>query len=252
MTKYIQALTTLEYLLDKAGENQWRDWLRQDITLWESKKDVQHHLSAYGGMGSFNDVWICVQNRHNVTKAQEPWVNNLFELLKGLCFRLAHDPETDEAIKDDNGNRHFPIFSALENRFSTKEMDNTASQLFMTTSQLHGWRCLRCGHGETNSYDIEDYLAKVFLPKYLSNAQTEQELKALVDSAFTIEFEDIGETRNQLRQMIMNSGIKIVDREGWMRPCPKCGSDDTAVYRWQLSNTVFKASKDNLPIQKAA
>lgn len=227
MTKYIHALTALEYLLDKAGENHWRDWLRQDIDLWKSKNDVSHHLSAYGGMGSFNDVWICVQNGHNVTKEQEPWVNNLFEILKGLCFRLAHEPEKDEVVK----------------------MDHATNQLSMTTPQLHGWRCLKCGYGETKSYDIENYLAKVLLPQYLSNAKTEKELKSLVDSTFTIEFEEIGEIRNQTRQKILNSDIKIVDREGWMRPCPKCGSDNTAVYRWEFSKNNFNASKDNLPLK---
>lgn len=252
MTKYIHALTALEYLLDKVGENHWRDWLRQDIDLWKSKSDVSHHLSAYGGMGSFNDVWICVQNRHNVTKEQEPWVNNLFEILKGLCFRLAHEPEKDEVIKDVNSNRYFPIFSAFKNNLSKKGMDNATNQLSITTSQLHGWRCLKCGYGETKSYDIENYLAKVLLPQYLNNAKTEKELKALVDSAFTIEFEGIGETRNQTRQMILNSDIKIVDREGWMRPCPKCGSDNTAVYRWEFSKNNFNASKDNLPLKKNA
>jgi hypothetical protein len=252
MTTYFQALTALEYLLDKVGEKHWRDWLRQDVDLWQSKKDVSHHLSAYGGMGSFNDIWISVQNGYNVTKVQEPWVNHLFEILKGLCFRLAHNPEKDESVKDVNSNRYFPIFSAFKNKFSYKEMDNATSQFAITTSQLHGWRCLKCGHGETNSYDIENYLAKVFLPKYLSKVENETELIALVDSAFTVEFEGIDEARSQLRQMIFNSGIMIVERESWMRPCPKCGSDGTAVYRWKLSNDIFLASKDNLPLKKNA
>ena len=233
MTQYIHALTALEYLFDKAGENHWRDWLRQDIDLWKSRKDVSHHLSAYGGMGSLNDVWICVQNKHTVTKEQEPWVNNLFEILKRLCFRLAHEPEKDEIVKDVNSNRYFPIVSAFKNNLSKKGIDNETNQLSKTTIQLHGWRCRKCGHEETNSYDIENYLAKMFLPKYLRKAEAETELIALVDSAFTIDFEGIDETRSQLRQTILNSGIKIVDREGWMRPCPKCGSDDTAVCRWK-------------------
>jgi hypothetical protein len=252
MTKYIQAITALEYLLDKAGENHWRDWLRHDMDLWESKRDVSHHLSAYGGMGSFNDVSICVQNKYNVTKAQEPWVNNLFEILKGLCFQLAHNPNKDAAVEDINGNRYVPIFSAFINSFSGKDMDNAASQIAMITSQLHGWRCLECGHGETNSYEIENHLARGFLPELLKSAKTGQELMALVDSAFTIEFEGLHEARNEVRQMILDSGIKIVDREGWMRPCPQCGSNDTAVYRWELKNKTFRASKDNLPLNKAA
>lgn len=252
MTSYIEALTALEYLLDKVGETHWRDWLRQDMTLWESSKDVSHHLSAYGAMGSFNDVWLSVQNGYKITETQEPWVNNLFDMLKGLCFRLAKSPNREEAVKDVNSNRYFPIFRAFKNSFSKKGIGNATSQLSMTTYKLHGWRCLKCGYGETKPYYIEDYLAKMFLPDRLKNAKTEMDLKALVDSAFTIKFEGIGEARNQIRQMILDSSIKIVDRNGWMRPCPDCGSDDTAVYRWELIKNIFKASKDNLPLKKAS
>lgn len=248
MAKYFQVLTTLEYLLDKAGEDSWRDWLRQDIDLWRSRKDVTHHLSAYGGMGSFNDIWICAQNGHNVTKAQEPWVNSLFEILKGLCFRLAHEPEKDESIIDVNSARYLPIISAFRHSLSKEGIDSKARRFSMITSRLHGWHCFRCGYSETSSYDIENYLAHVLLPEYVSRAKTERELKALVDSAFSLEFEGIVEVRHQLRQAILNSGIQIVDREGWVRPCPKCGSDDTGVSRWELSNGIFNASKDNLPI----
>jgi hypothetical protein len=249
MTTYFQVLTTLEYLLDKVGEKHWRDWLRLDVALWQSRKDVSHHLLAYGGMGSFNDVWISVQNGYNVTKMQEPWVNSLLDILKGLCFQLAHNPEIDEIIKDVNRDRYLPIVSAFKNNFDKKEMVNASHDLAMTISQLHGWRCLQCGHAETKPYEIEDFLANIFLPHYLGQTQTGTELLALVDSAFTFEFEGIDEARSQLRQTILNSGITIVERDGWMRPCPKCDSCDTVVYRWYLGNDIFVASKDNLPLK---
>jgi len=250
MTTYYQALTALEYLLDKVGEKQWRDWLRQDMVLWKSKRDVTHHLSAYGGMGSFNDVWICVQNGHKVTKIQEPWANNLFELLKGLCFQLAYNPDKNETIQDIDNNRYVPIFGAFKHSLDKKGIENAASQLSLATSQLHGWRCLKCGYGETKPGDIEDYLARVLLPKYLSSAKTGAELKTIVDTAFTIKFDGINGLREQLEQMILESKIKIVDRDGWMRPCPKCGKGDTAVYRWEVDRNVFRPSKDNIPLKK--
>jgi hypothetical protein len=250
MTTYFQVLTALEHLLDKAGEKQWRDWLRQDITLWESKKDVTHHLSAYGGMGSFNDVWICVGNGYKVTKAQEPWVNNLFEMLKGLCFQLAHNPDKREAIQDINSNSYAPIFKGFVHSLDKSGIDKEASQFSQIMSKLHGWRCLKCGHSETKTYDIENYLARIFLPKYINNAKTEKELKSIVDSAFAIDFDGISQARSQLKQMILGSNIEIVDREGWMRPCKICGSDNTAVYRWELRNNIFYPSKDNVSLEK--
>lgn len=243
MTTYFQVLTVLEYLLDKAGEKYWRDWIHQDMDLWQSRKDVSHHLSAYGGMGTFNDIWIIVQNGYNVTKGQEPWINNLFEILKGLCFHLAHSPEKDESIKDVESHRYHHILGAFKNNFSPKEMDDATIQFAAILSQLYGSRCLKCSYSETSSYNIENYLARVCLSEYVSNAKTEAELMALVDSAFNIDFEGLEEERSQLRRSVSNSRIEMVDRESWMRPCPKCGSDDTAAYYWKLSDDVFLPSK---------
>jgi hypothetical protein len=31
-------------------------WFRQDLALWESERTTVHHLRAFGGMGSFNDL----------------------------------------------------------------------------------------------------------------------------------------------------------------------------------------------------
>jgi hypothetical protein len=226
MTNYLQALTALEYLLGKAGESHWRDWLRQDIALWQSEKDVSHHLSAYGAMGSLNDVWISAEDGY-ISHAQEPWVNNLFDLLKGLCHRLASTPDEDQALGDPSISREYPI-------------------------QLHGWRCLQCAHAETRPHDIDDYLAKEILPNLASRPKSEQDWRMLVDAAFTGLLDGLAAARGELTQTILKSGIKIADREGWMRPCPSCGSDNTAVYRWELAGTVFQASTDNLSLQKRA
>ena len=250
MTRYIQVLMALESLLDKVGERQWRDWLRQDIELWGSKEDVSHHLSAYGGMGSFNDVWISVGNGHTVTKAQEPWVNNLFEYLKGLCFRLAHHPSVDESIEDVHGNRYVPSFSAFAHGLDETAVAAEASQLAQIISELNGWRCLKCGHSETKTYDIENYLARIVLPKSLVGVKTDRELGEIVGYAVTIEFPGLDKERDHLRQVVLDSNISIADREGWMRPCPKCGSDDTAVYRWWLNDEIFHPSEGNLPLRK--
>ena len=241
MTTYIQALTALQYLFDNVGENHWRDWLRQDIMLWETDQDVSHHLSAYGGMGSINDVWICAENKHRITKIQEPWANHLLDLLKALCHRLAKTPNADQDIMDVIHNRRTSLLNPLK--------ENAAAQISMPGVQLHGWRCLNCGYGEVNTYEIEDYLAKIVLPDQLKNARTEQDLITLVDSALAFEFEDLNTERNQIKKMVADSSINIGDREGWMRPCPNCGGSDTAVYRWELSNNKFRASEDNLPLK---
>jgi len=89
MISYLHTLKALEYLLDKVGETHWRDWIREDIMLWETENDITHHLSAYGGIGTLTDLWICSLNGHDVTELQGHWANCLLALFMDLCFQLA-------------------------------------------------------------------------------------------------------------------------------------------------------------------
>jgi hypothetical protein len=61
-------LEYLSHLLDEASEllsahgaTQWADWLSKDARLIRASDfyGIEHLLSAFGGMGSFNDVVLC-------------------------------------------------------------------------------------------------------------------------------------------------------------------------------------------------
>ena len=99
MSQYEHSLIAMKRLLDAVGETHWADWIHRDIEDWRSKRSTFHHLSAYGGMGSFTDVWICRANHNEVSKAQEPWVNTLFGLLQSICYYLAQHPKKSLAAK---------------------------------------------------------------------------------------------------------------------------------------------------------
>jgi hypothetical protein len=66
-------------------------------------------------MGSFNDIWICRDNSHHVTEAQEPWVNSLFDWLKGVAFYLAEHPNDNVSAQElqDNVGRYDSVFVAF-------------------------------------------------------------------------------------------------------------------------------------------
>lgn len=55
---YTDALICLRLILqaDHPEFKNWIDWLELDIDDWTQRKNVTHHLRAYGGMGSFNDL----------------------------------------------------------------------------------------------------------------------------------------------------------------------------------------------------
>src|SRR5687767_12053770 len=89
MSQFAQALEATRALLTAVGESHWAEWISADLVEWHECRGVAHHLSAYGGMGSFNDIMICAANAHRVTPAQEPWADSLFRYLKSTCYALA-------------------------------------------------------------------------------------------------------------------------------------------------------------------
>jgi hypothetical protein len=54
----VELLNATKLLLAKYGETQWSEWLAKDSLLIENLDlhGVEHLLSAYGGMGSINDL----------------------------------------------------------------------------------------------------------------------------------------------------------------------------------------------------
>ena len=73
---YTEALTCLRSILlaDHPEFQNWIDWLERDIQDWTQRQEVTHHLRAYGGMGSFNDL-PSMRGNHDY----------IFDFLKSVC-----------------------------------------------------------------------------------------------------------------------------------------------------------------------
>ena len=54
-------------------------WLERDIEDWTQRREVAHHLLAYGGMGSFNDL-PNMRGNHDY----------IFDFLKSVCYTFGH------------------------------------------------------------------------------------------------------------------------------------------------------------------
>ena len=70
-------------LLLSVGEQHWGNWLAKDAALVRRSdfRGVEHVLSAFGGMGSINDLIIHPINGHAVSEDQISIVNEKLELL---------------------------------------------------------------------------------------------------------------------------------------------------------------------------
>ena len=78
---YTEALTCLRSILlaDHPEFQNWIDWLERDIEDWTQRREVAHHLRAYGGMGSFNDL-PGMRGNHDY----------IFGFLKSVCYAFGH------------------------------------------------------------------------------------------------------------------------------------------------------------------
>ena len=78
---YTEALICLRSILqtDHPEFKNWIGWLERDIEDWTQRREVSHHLRAYGGMGSFNDL-PSMRGNHDY----------IFGFLKSVCYAFGH------------------------------------------------------------------------------------------------------------------------------------------------------------------
>lgn len=91
----IAILEQIVQLLAIHGEQHWSAWITQDITAIKKydPNGMVHLLSAYGGMGSFDDLWLCAANGHRVDEMEVTRVNGTLSALRSEAYTLAKEIE---------------------------------------------------------------------------------------------------------------------------------------------------------------
>ena len=89
--KLISLLEDAIVLLQSHGVNYWADWLSRGVECLKSDDayGIEHLLNAYGGMGSFTDVFICPENGDNIQKNDVEKVNRQLNNLREDIYLLA-------------------------------------------------------------------------------------------------------------------------------------------------------------------
>jgi len=224
MSTYEKALILLYELLKQVNDRYWADSIRSWIVDWQQDKCVSFHRYA------FYDLALCEENHHKLTKEQEAWANALLLNLRGLCLGCAEHPEVDYSEED------------------LRRMEDPGSY---HPRLLSGDRCLDCGYSEVSSYYIHQALAYELLPGIINRAVSPSFDRDIVRRILSFEIEGLAEKYQELSNQIMKSGIAVTNRKGWLRPCPRCSSNNTAAYRWiENDYGLFEPGSDNLPLHK--
>ena len=230
---YLLGLKSLAFLFSETEVSSWCSHINEDIRLWDEIHDVMHHLRAYGGMGSINDVVICVQNGHRIEKHQEPWANALLQFLLSWCSYSAR------CIQDGKAPSLFTVEKAN----------------IRNPRKIQGRRCLQCGYAELTKNNNDNFIAPVIVEKRLRVISDEHEMYETINKLLCANDSEIDILRKRLIHAEEKSGIHYKNSE-WMRICSNCKSDDIAVYRWDLVGNIFDnscckmiSSTDNLPLR---
>jgi len=215
---YKISLEILSQILKSEGYDHWEKWMQEDIKLWETAKSVEHHLHAYGGMGSFNDVVI----GNNDTEGL--WKSRVFGSFQSLAYGLASGDSLESIIERMQYNSH----------------------------EIAGWRCLACGNAKVTQKDVEIYIASHFIPKFFVEHIKKNQLTDLIDINRILTSEAVINKRNTIKNVINEANITLSDDTTWWWTCPKCGSNDTCAYRWELveNETQLIEASDNLALKK--
>lgn len=177
--------------------------------------------SLLGGMGSFSDLVICRENHHDVSADREPLANELVGCLTSVCYTSSKD-------------------GALT-------ADSAVASCGTTSLVLSGWRCRACGHALVTARGVRSLIAAIEVRRALQDGITRRS-----PSDTLLELWGAPEDSEAVRLLVKRataSGIGHSDSDGWMRPCPACGSDDTCVYRWRDEGARLAPAEDNLPLR---
>jgi predicted RNA-binding Zn-ribbon protein involved in translation (DUF1610 family) len=221
MTDYYKTtLTILAKILQEKDYEHWAKWMQEDLKLWEKDKSVEHHLHAYGGMGSFNDVVIGGNDNEGI------WEGHIFGHLQGLAYSLAKGDTLESILK------------SISNQLRSNE--------------LSGWRCRNCGDARMTDRDINLFIANNFIPKFFVEYMQEDRLDEVLNILKLIDSEEVMNKKAQIKTLIQQANIILNPDDNWLWTCPKCGSSEVCVYRWIISgNDVgLIEGEDNLSYKK--
>lgn len=217
---YKTSLNLLIEILKDSGYDNWINWLTEDVRLWETERTTEHHLRAYGGVGSFNDVVIGNNDEEGL------WKGRVFGIVQTLAYSLAKGD-----IKT----------ASLEENFYGSE-----------PNEISGWRCRNCGNAIISERNVNIYLSTFFIPKFFIKYLKQDTIEEILDIEKMINSKEVLHKKQNIKYLVVANGINFSIKNDWLWTCPNCASVDVCSYRWLVDTDGSKLieADDNLEIKK--
>lgn len=166
----------------------------KDILRWDNQHSAQHHLKAYGGIGTLNDLRI------GGTTPEKQWRGAVFELTKKVAWAYASQHESGakaDLVKIID--EFFDLFTAV--------------------------RCGSCGHYAARGIDVESNAINNVLRRVFAELVVKKDLQSILD------FEQFAPAIESTKAKIIASkhdqNFKVyTEKTDWFRKCPICESTD--------------------------
>jgi predicted nucleic-acid-binding Zn-ribbon protein len=216
MNNYLKILQLEKQILEQSGNLHWAKWIEKDIQEWKANQSTKHHLEAFGGMGSINDITIGENNKKG------SWQENLFHLLKSMSWTFAKKNKIE-----------FPKVNVQE---------------------FEGMICRKCEYSEISEYSFSAILAKRNLPNLIFKLLPSENFEVLLRPEEITKDTTIENESEKLKIALSNSFIIEKPFYTVYPKCPKCDSKNSCVYRWELLDNgcefIIKRSSNNLKLEK--
>ena len=222
MTDYYQiALSLLLKLLENSGYDNWINWITEDVRLWKTEGTTEHHLRAYGGTGSFNDVVIGDNDEMGL------WKGKVFSIVQTLAYSLAENNSKNILLK--------------ENFYENEP------------NEISGWRCRNCGNAIINERNIDIYLASFFVPKFFVKYLKQGNIEEILNIEKMINLAEVFQKKQKIKCLVIDNGIDFSLENNWLWNCPNCNSGEVCSYHWNISkdDSNLQKADDNLTINKS-
>lgn len=199
-------LESLYIIFDKSQIDFWKKYIKIDIEQLDNYSDSSHHLSAYQGMNSLNDIYIYFDSYKN-----EAWINIVFEDIKSISYYLGN----------------------FINRNINLSKSDILSSMGYINSKLEGFHCLYCNYSKASKLNIEKFIAYQYIRDNIIKALMEYKLIDFVNSIINLDIKNIDIERDYIYKLLSDKNIKTCDDNNFNPLCPNCNNKKIVIFRWE-------------------